>query len=85
MEILKLIAPPTPLAIFSFFYPLPVKLKWNPDHWQFKLWKLIKEPKFEHFQSPSSAYFMTVFWLNEKIKQNIKGATSNEKFFHLCP
>ena len=28
----RLIAPPhpsTPLAIFSFFYPLPVKLKWN--------------------------------------------------------
>ena len=27
----RLIVPPpsTPLAIFSFFYPLPVKLKWN--------------------------------------------------------
>ena len=32
MEILKLIAPSTPLATVSFSYPLPIKLKWNPDY-----------------------------------------------------
>ena len=29
MPLLNNHPPPTPLAIFSFFYPLPVKLKWN--------------------------------------------------------
>ena len=29
MEILKIPPPPTLLAIFSFFYTLPVQLKWS--------------------------------------------------------
>ena len=62
--------PPAPLAIFSSFYPLLVKLRCNvipaaklisdDSDPRFKLWKLIKGLKLEHLKSPCLFYLM---WL----------------------
>ena len=45
--------PPTPLAIFSFFYPLPVKLEWNliQQNWSVTIQalKINQEPNKEHW------------------------------------
>ena len=73
---LTLITPlPTPHAIFTFFYPLPVKLKWNPA-------KLISDnsssenynqgTKFGTLKKPIFSLFdVIIFLFNGIIKQNI--------------
>ena len=54
--------PPTTLAIFSFFYPLPVKLKWNlvQQNWSVTMQALTinQGTKFETLYRPCSVYLM---------------------------
>jgi len=60
MEIFEIIASleelHPPLLYFSFFHPLPVKLKGNliQQNWSVTIQalKLIKEPSLEHFKNP---------------------------------
>ena len=63
-EIIAPLPPPTPLAIFSLFYPLPVKLKGESDpakQCEFKLWKLIKEPNLEHLKANVLTHLQKLF------------------------
>ena len=74
---------PTPLAIFSFFYPLPVKLKWSliQQNWSVMIHALMPRiltlkinqgTKFGTLRKPMLSYFdVIIFWLNGIIKQNI--------------
>ena len=82
MEIFKIIASfekspiRAPLAIFSSFYPLPVKLKCNviQQNWSVTIqaMKINQGTKFGTLKKPMFSFFdEIIFWFNEKIKQNI--------------
>ena len=67
---------PAPLAIFSSFYPLLVKLKCNEiqQNWSVMIQalKINQGTKFGTLKTPKFSIFdVTIFWFNRKIKQNI--------------
>ena len=79
-----IIPPPTPLTIFSAFYPLPVKLKWSlfQQNWSvtiiiealtLRILTLETIQGTKDFKSPRSVRYsdMVIFWFNKMIKQNI--------------
>ena len=84
--------PPTPLTIFSSFYPLPVKLKCSliQQNWSVTIQaltpriltlKISQGTKFGTLKRPKFSLFdVTIFWFNGIMKQNIKGTTSSEQY-----
>ena len=80
IEIFKIIASPRPLAIFSLFYPLPVKLKIDSSFF-IELFSLILKltlkinqgTKFGTLKKPSfSLLDVIIFRFTGLIKQNIE-------------
>ena len=66
-EIFKIITAPTPLVIFSFFYPLPFKLKCNVirQNWSVKIQalKINQGTKFGMLKKAMfSLFYVVIFW-----------------------
>ena len=59
--------PPTPSIIFAFFYPLPLKLKWNliQQNWSVKIQvlKINKGTKFGTLKKPMYSLFHVIIVL----------------------
>ena len=73
---------PAPLAIFSFFYPLSVKLKCSEiqQNWSVTIQalKINQGTKFGTLKKPMFSLFdVIIFWFNGKIKQRARLPLSN--------